>query len=823
MSNGRQLESFVHGIPLYPFSNTPDGRIVGELHRARTEQQNFQSASLEIQRRALSELSRIHGGRTTIPAVDLHGQATRDALMGITTELGRLHMAQSATSQTIASLNETAQRGFGTVHDDLDSIKGPERGTKSMDDLIREDLGGMAAISSYVKGVLNSTGATDVELAIYRKMANWEKTFKGTREQVRAGIEDRGYDIKQFPEIIDALYLLNQAFSLASNIAGNPQEIRAKTKILRHLAGQFQIDSLAEFADQVEDLCKVFDHARDLPLDNNTLLVLAQNELLTGPMQHRVMERYPQTRGTASMATLNYHLGDILRANMESTRIGVRALEQREGMLLQGGISVAQNQRGIQQRDVLISQGYTGIRQGDALIGQGQIAISQRDKTNYRLGAILGSLTSLNTGVVDLGKLVTDFTGVVEEGFEKIDATFASGFEAMGEGLEKVATEMALTRAAVHADLVVLARGIDASTAEITATVRQGNLALAHLVSLTESSHNVEAAQYFADGIKCLQTATNPDDLKDAYVQFCKGAEVMAASVENQYGAAYSAELLGMLDEALSRYNKASKRANKDQYVLASLAHEGIARIDHKKGKTSDAAEDIKKAIEKDPKNGEARYDQVKYLILLGLVDEGLEKLLELCTVRPEYYLKFRGEEFFGGLAVEKLREFWKGALDFEILNSPRNLIIILEDTLEAEVFDLAAGIFMRLLETSPRTLIDRQIWLHPELNKMFKQKSVEINFFIVNKLAALSAEKGYEICAFLFYWGLPDNVLVRAFKVALAQDPLFYAKDKPETKEKLKQKLEKGMEVATGNIIEKLRFECGDDPNFGWIFEFQV
>ncbi|MFA5829698.1 MAG: hypothetical protein WC843_04340 [Candidatus Gracilibacteria bacterium] len=890
MTKGRFIEDLVHGIPIYPFSSTPDGRIVGELHRGRIEARDFQRESLAVQANALREIAKLHGNQTQISPSEFRGEQTRDVLMGMTGQLYDLHSAQKDTVRQLEGLNQTTAQGFGVLHGDMGALKGPDNGTSSLADLIRKDFGLSEALSAYFKGVLNKQGEGEIFWLLYHKVSIQKETEDGIRKKIEEGLADRGRSLNEFPEIKDALRLLDH-YDVRYDLVGTQK----KTKILAFLASEFQIADLRVFVRQMEELFTLFEQAKAQPIREETLLSLAKNNYLTEPMRNRVMELYPEARKDASLTTINYSLLDLLRANVDATRQrtfqiaeglavidqneealaqnrqmleqgesaneksdmmikqGDHAIRQRQVITAQGAYGLAQNARAIEQRQVITAQGTVAIAQGARAIGQRARAIGQRNLTNYRLGSILDTMIDVNDSIIDLTAVVEGFSDMVNDGLSQIDQTLSNGFQAVDQtlsngfqrvdqtlsngfqavdqtlsngfqtvdsGLKNIVTEMVITRAAVIADLERIERGIGTAAQQVTEAINRGNIALETLVHLNKTSHNVEAGQYFDDAKECLFTAKTRNDVKDAYEGFCKSAEIVKSSAEYQYGAGYTSELLGMLDEASSRYEKVTTRAKDEQKDLASNAFVGIARIQHRQGDTENALENTGKAIESNKNNETAQFDQCKYLLLLGFVDEALKNLEEMIKAKPLYFAKMRAEPAFKLIPVEKLREFWKVLLDADAIKSPKSLVLLLEDMIETESLDLANTVFFRLLETNPKALLDRKIWLHPGFNNLLNNEIIaEITVFIETKMNLLVEEDCYIICSLLNYCGTTEVSLLKAFKIGLEQDPLFYSDYQPEAKRKLKAKLIKCMGNQTESILRKLKKECGTDTKFDWVF----
>lgn len=153
--NSRFLESLVHDIPMYPFSSTPDGRVVAELHRGRQENRDFQERMLSIQEQAIIRLSDIHKGAMVVSATDFRSSEAARILGDVAYEMQNVYAAQERSAQGIEALGEVTAEGFGQIHADLTDIKGPPYSHESLYGLMENNGDFFAAMCAYSKGILN--------------------------------------------------------------------------------------------------------------------------------------------------------------------------------------------------------------------------------------------------------------------------------------------------------------------------------------------------------------------------------------------------------------------------------------------------------------------------------------------------------------------------------------------------------------------------------------------------------------------------------------------------------------------------------------------
>ncbi|MFO0781260.1 MAG: hypothetical protein U0519_05305, partial [Candidatus Gracilibacteria bacterium] len=168
--NSRFLESLVHDIPMYPFSSTPDGRIVAELHRGRRENKDFQEQSLAIQERAVERLIDIHKGAMAVPASDFRSSEAARILGDVAYEMQNVYAAQERSAQGIEALGQATSEGFDQVHEDLREIKGPTYPHEDLEELVESDQDFFSAMCAYTKGMLNQRAISQFHGVFTEKM-----------------------------------------------------------------------------------------------------------------------------------------------------------------------------------------------------------------------------------------------------------------------------------------------------------------------------------------------------------------------------------------------------------------------------------------------------------------------------------------------------------------------------------------------------------------------------------------------------------------------------------------------------------------------------
>ncbi len=805
--NSRFFENLVHDIPLYPGSQTPDGRIVAEIHRGRQENKNFHERSLSIQQTGLERLIEAHKGASMVPINDFRSSETARVLGVMAYEMQNIYSSQQQTAQNLQALGEVTAEGFGQVHDDLRDVKGPNYPHLNLDDLIEKDDDFFATMCAYTKGVLNRNAIgefhdifrkkmTPLKNAVLKIETSLEEKIQNEQQRQLLQLQERQQQnpqgqqmailpplktLKDFPELQGALNFFKNPLGLLTDDRGKIYKYMA---ILLEAAEQYQEPVLKAMVEYNDCFFESYRRAQQTAIPQEMLIKLGQNHLLNPAAQHKVMKYFPETRDDASLTTVNYSLLDIAKDTRTAIHqqnilagMGAASLKQQNSMLEQGETAIEQRNIMIEQGNIAKTQRDDGLAHLENLICQGETSIQQGNIANYHLASIVANLATIKDGMVDLGEIVEDFADLVEEGFDQVNGAINRIFGAIDERLEVIQMEMVLTRTAVIAELKKIDESILYVGRGIINSIERTNELLAELVEIARDSHKNEAKQYFEDGTGCLKTAENFDDIEEACKRFCKGIEAHGMTAENHYGAALSSELLRKLAEARKRYITTISRCIGKQQELKSQAQEGLGRVEYKLGNFNEAVKQSKDAVDTDPQNHSARYNQAKYLVLQGFMDEAINILSPLIQKKPEWYLKVKADGILRQIPQEYLSKLYKDLASGKEGTFLRAKAQILDDVLMFGEKELAVDIIMDIILINPLKLIEKKIWLHLGFKTIEEQLHERIQKYIDEELSSLTAKICYEFAILLHFLGLNKDVILRVFQNGIEQDPKMYKK----------------------------------------------
>lgn len=804
--NSRFLESLVHDIPMYPFSSTPDGRIVAELHRGRRESKEFQERALAIQERAIERLADLHKGAMLVPAGDFRSSEAARILGDVAFEMQNVYTAQERSAQGIEALGQATTEGFGQVHDDLTDIKGPPYPHEHLDGLIENDGDFFAAMCAYSKGMLNQKAKSQFGRLFEMKMKPLQNAVpsleaeletkireeqlraleemneaQGKKQEIEESLLPPLKTLKDFPEIREALKLFRNPLSLLSQ---DRDKVYSHLAVLAEAGERYDIGRLRASVRYIDRFFREYRRAQQTPVPQEMLVHLGRNHLLVPAVQHEVLKCFPETRDDASLTTINYSLLDIARDTRAAIQqrnilavMGAASIKQQQGLYEQGETAIQQRDASLGKMDTMIGQNETALEQRERGLQQGEVAIRQREVANYHLASIVGNLVEIKEGMVDLGEIVEDFASMVEGGLEQINNTLELGFGVIDVKLQAIQAEMVLTRTAVVAELRRVDESILYVGQGIINSIERTNELLSELVEMTRNSKQNEARQYFEDGGGCLKTAEEMEHIEDAYNRFIRGVEAHGMTVENHYGAALCAELLGRLEEAKKRYITLIARC-KDSAELKSQGQEGLARVEYKSGNLPEAVKQFKEAVSTNPKNFSARFNHAKYLALQGLWDEAVEVWVALINDQPDWYLKIKTDEVFVKLSTKHCVRFYSSLKDSEGTQALSIKAHILHDILtlfrDAET---VAIMIIQIMQISPQELIKGRIWLNPGFDSIREILASGVLKYLDKELQQLTAKTCYTLGVLLYCMGFGDEVIAKVLQNGVRQDPLYYKK----------------------------------------------
>ena len=376
---GSRLDDVLHhDIPVYPFSNTPDGRIVGELHRSRNESKSFHERSLALHEQAVKALERQHGGQVVVQREKVDQQAVVEALGKVSHGLSGLYASVEAGTDKIVQTNA---EGFKQVHNDLARIKGPTPAADFLEDVINDQHDLISVLSLYGKGLLNGRGQQNAARIVDSLL---QDSRVGALTELRnlAPCEDEGLtheDINNLSakirNISDLFYILN-----------SPDVAFADLKEAYRLALKTKNGFILAFIQRVKEVLQLYMAAVNEPVSQELLIALSNGNFLVPQVQSRLMKDFPEARLDPSLASINYNLADILKSSkvaelQRNALIGQNehAIGQRDVLIRLAENLKADSQTAISQRERIISLARMAYNQRHEIIEQGRVGISQRN------------------------------------------------------------------------------------------------------------------------------------------------------------------------------------------------------------------------------------------------------------------------------------------------------------------------------------------------------------------------------------------------------------------------------------------------------------
>lgn len=487
MSKGsRSGDKMWHGIPYYPGSSTPDGRIVGEVSKARKAASEYQKKSLDLQQQALATLSKIHGGTTVIDRSNFDTEGTKDVFFRVANEIcSSFEDSRRSTDEGLERLNDSIENGFSELDESVRTLKGPALARTDLAGLIKKETDYYEILNAYLWGILNDNAASQLGNMIDQHFLVFSENAETIIEKLQTTILQDGWDENEkadsdkpdqdlFEEDPISLNMAFNVLRFPRLIIKNPAESAKHAEVLYNYAKKYNQPELMAFVNALLRILQDLQIAQGHPFTNNLVIRLANNRLLSNEAQHEAMAKSPEARRDASLTSLNYHLADLVndsRENLAHQRLHSAQYDrmitldvERNGLLdtmiaLGEGTNrrldtiIDQGEELIGHSKTRVAQGARQIAQTNVLINQGAAQLQQSQTTNYNLGVVIENLANLQGEVVDFEDLIKHFMLLFDQHIRFFIDSTEEGFSQIAVGLKdgfkNIALESTLTRLAI--------------------------------------------------------------------------------------------------------------------------------------------------------------------------------------------------------------------------------------------------------------------------------------------------------------------------------------------------------------------------------------
>lgn len=757
-SDDRSWEYALYGTPMYAFSDSPDGRIVGELNKMRQNQQESDKQYLQLQQQATEDIRRIHDGQLQVN----REAANIPAIAGVLSQLvDQMQRIGDSKDNIISEVDVHSDQIRDELIRQTHSIKGPEPKQEQFASLINNAKELADAIYLLQLDALNEEGRNGL-FAIIDQAIN--QFLKPVRDDIFAL---RNNDQPGAQDLVAAANESLNNLSTIRNILSDPQKAAQSIATVKRLA-RIGLDSSTKTSlSKLGVLLRQFMNPIEREISKELLVRFANSDYLSDQAANNVMEKYPEGRRRPSMASINFNLADIRRTAIEGVthlgnleQIGQEGIGQRRTMIDQNSEMIGQNRemiglsgrtaaaterlvkleewgldtlddmsedisKMVEQNEMMIDQGNTQMELLDEILEANEEAIEQRKKVlkeqrmaNYRLEEITRILIENNEEIVDLQDLVSTFND-----------DFMEQSKRLGKKLKRLNKEVVLTRQVVTSrikkSMKAVGKKIDkmgskirdavlVGTSSITSAVERGNSLLEDILQLQISSQTSKAAQRYREGQAIIETSTGNADLKDAYESFIQGTKENRAFAENYYGAGITSELLGNTDEAIIHYDKAARRATPEQQQMSSSAFQKKGVLLIAKGEAMEASLAMDASVLANPSNRNARFLQIATRLQAGRFED-IETIILLWAEMDEKQVPhlLTHPAYLNAPTIIKD----KVLTTLANADTPKNSVAflsVLESAIEISSLTCTV-LFYRMLIRSPGLFKEKRLWRHPK------------------------------------------------------------------------------------------------------------
>ncbi|MFA5793060.1 MAG: tetratricopeptide repeat protein [Candidatus Gracilibacteria bacterium] len=844
----RYFEELIYGTPIYSFGKTPDGRIVGELSKARKEENIRHSDLMRVQGSLANALKDIHGGRDVVPrdqfqtreAVNLlattsnqigslSGQfghlldetrllaeITNNGLSGLGNKMDSLGGRMEDVRDAVIGVGKDTITGINGLRDDVRNVgkdaKGPSRGIEKMDDLVLNPEILCEAIAAHKNGILNEKGRRELQDFVDRKLGSPEAgnhisgVIYGDTEEARKTGKMRTTDMLAMIRKIERLFL-----HPSDLIKGDSMQEEA----LITLGAIAQIDEEERFKHQAVSrfiqncitVFNIFKKAKNIPISQEFLVDLVNNHLVPEAVAFDVKRTTRQSRMDGSAVDRNFNLMELLEQGDRREAQGVRAEIQRGEMTTElrkqtsissaiGITQIAQGKESSMQREQMLESLQHVVEILVASSGQlidirelAKQLIDILDAGFSEVAQVLGTGFAMQkVGQAEIAREVMrsrdESTHVMRQSATEIGDKLDLGFAMQREALTEIAQEIAISRVEILMQLGKVEQTIRSIGVGIQTALNAGNRNLERLVQLTEGSLSNVAVQRGKQGWTFLQVAEIESDYQEALRLFEEGIKEDPTIVVNQYGAAIAQEALGDEEGALSRYRNTGRLAKSDDVIIEAYLKYATIRL--KRGEPLEAQESLKKVLEKDPYNMEARFMLAKSFALTGFEEEALQILIKLIERDEGILNEIKLEPAFSKILpkiIEMLRgtEGARAGIDLESITSD------LKQAIDDHDLEKCLEIMQFGFENCPGLVLSKK-WL-TNIPEGIRLQLVEIVTKIIqNKPEFYSAEAWYAIAFIALRLGVMSEDIRLAFREGAKMDIDYNMRDYKTVKQTLRR-----------------------------------
>ncbi len=434
-------------------------------------------------------------------------------------------------------------------------------------------------------------------------------------------------------------------------------------------------------------------------------------------------------------------------------------------------------------------------------------SLKRRDR---HLEKVVDNLAEANEHLINLERLGEGFIEAIDDGFELVNDTLIGGFNMVAEGLDHVATEIAVSRAAIVSQLRRVDDTIRIVGANIVSEVAYGNQQLERLVALQVDSQRNLAQQRLRQGLELLKSAKNVKDFGKAADFFRKGVDEDPMLVENQFGLGVASE--GMEDTVAARewYRDAGRLAPTEKGDLAITAWEKYAKLEEAAGHFPLAIEGIRSTLERDPKNPELRFKLARLLALSGQEEEAEEIILQLIDENTQVLFRLKLDSAFTpDLLLRVYTKVWEQGGPTK--KGLKVILFLLEEFASLGEKETAILIFKRLMTGGPRLVLQYRILDSSSFPATVAVVAEYIKTIVVGAADPYSAEDWYAMTFIASTVNLTAQDVFQCFRRGLKHDMSYQRGDR------------NSVLVALGGIDKEhlsglIELICSVDINFNWL-----
>lgn len=807
---GRFTENLAYGLPLMPFSDTHDGRIVNFQKKALEQDEKFQQISKYNQKELSQQLKNLYGkNNVTLDDFNSKLNGVTNLLENQTDVLNDQLSENVKTNTNLENIADINYTGFNKVDDTLNQVgtdivdsisdhkESTSQGLKNISSTISNE-------SDAVRSTLKS-GLTDVYMGVHHlgnKLKGPEQSTLSISQYLMTNPNNLG-------KVITAIKQNKLSSSSVSNVAEYLSKKIGWCKYLENNQKDFSfIDVQSKFSKikYAKGFKELFDIENQyysfIKLIENPSLTIIKNinslNIINQVLSIFSSKKFTEfTKKTISIKELNYFKNCI-------SKFISSFIQYSSGVLTKSDLVFFTNNNYLTAGNAhQVKEHHIEARKEGSLVDINfniKDLHNQAEISHKHLSNIASGIAQSNNHLVNLEKLSETYINTSIQGFNNINKglkrqnkTLISGFNGINQNLEKIALISTMIGLKLIDEIQFWGQNI-------LTEVNYTNQLLTKIIELKLNSLKVEGKQRLEQGVFLLKL----NDFEDALESFKDGIKQDRTNQYLYFGAGISLEMQNQIKDAIEYYKKSASRAKgANEMVFASASMQKVARLYYYLKDYENAISCLSLAIDLNNHNITAKFELAKVLTEEANYNQSRNIILDLINYDNKFLKVIKQDNSFQTMPFENILE---ELVDKNIVKKEKIMIELLNDFLTLKNKEYALMINNSLINNSiTYVYLKLRIWENPafenirnDFTNLLKEKN--------NKKSLISfRNQRYSASFLLFYLDFPVEEIANCFIEELNNDKYRLYEDSNKVIEQLNRVDKENSKILLSKISKYL------------------